>query len=176
MKANAFKQPATWRAIMAALALLVTSLSPAISLAASEPEFCEMACCMAEGHCCCAARKPWVKGRRPDGQPIIEQVQIRSQTCYSCAPPSPSNFISRETSRPAAHDFDLAQCQVFAYHNPLRAHHSIWFTPTPRLRSSSKSQSPTTQALARLQTHMLGTVRLDAPIRLSNHKETKWTK
>ena len=131
MKANAFKKPATWRAIMAALALLVTSLSPAISLAASEPEFCEMACCVAEGHCCCAARKPWVKGRRPDGQPIIEQVQIRSQSCYSCAPPSSSNFISRETLRPAAHDFDLAQRQVFAYHNPLRAHHSIWFTPTP---------------------------------------------
>lgn len=131
MKANAFKQPATWRVIMAALALLGASLSPAISLAASEPEFCEMACCVADGHCCCAARKPWVKGKRPDDQPLIEHFQIRSQTCYSCAPPSSSNFISRETSSPAAHDFDLLQRQVFAYHDPLRTHHSIWFTPTP---------------------------------------------
>jgi hypothetical protein len=130
MKANAFKKPATWRAIIAALALLVTSLSPAISLAASEPEFCEMACCVAEGHCCCAARKPWVKGRSPDGYPIIVPVQIRSQSCYSCALPSPSNFISRETARPATHVLDLALRHVFAYHNPLRAHHSIWFTPT----------------------------------------------
>jgi hypothetical protein len=131
MKANAFKQFATWRAIMAALALLVTSLSPAISLAASEPEFCEMACCVAEGHCCCEARKPWVKGKRPDGFPIIEPVQIRSQSCYSCATPSPSNFFSREISRPAAHNFDLAQHQVFTYHDPSWVHHSIWFTPTP---------------------------------------------
>jgi hypothetical protein len=45
-----------------------------------------------------------------------------------------------------------------------------------RRRSSPESQSTTTQALARLQTHMLGTVRLDAQIQLSNQKETKWAK
>jgi hypothetical protein len=131
MKAKAFKQPATWRAIIAALALLLTSLSPVFSLAASEPEFCEMACCMAEGHCCCAARKPWVKGRKRDGHPVIEPVEIKSPSCYSCAPSSSSNFISREIARPAAHDFDLARWQVFAYHTPSLPHHSIWFTPTP---------------------------------------------
>src|SRR5215510_4589737 len=130
-KGNPFKQLATWRAIMAALALLITSLSPALSLAAVEPEFCEMACCVAEGHCCCAARKPWVKGQNPNDHPVIEPVEIRSQSCYSCTPPSSSNFISREITRPAAHDFDLARRHVFAYHNPSRAHHSIWFTPTP---------------------------------------------
>jgi hypothetical protein len=131
MKANAFKQLATWRAVFAALALLVTSLSPAISLAASEPEFCEMACCVAEGHCCCAARKPWVKGQNPGDRPVIEPISIRSQSCYSCSPPSSSNFISRETTRPADHDFDLARRHVFSYRGPWRAHHSIWFTPTP---------------------------------------------
>ena len=131
MKANPFKQLATWRAIMAALALLVTSLSPALSLAASEPEFCEMACCVAEGHCCCAARKPWVKGQKPDDRPIIEPVEIRSQSCYFCTPPSSSNLISREMTRPAAPDFDLARRYIFTYHGPPRAHHSIWFTPTP---------------------------------------------
>src|SRR5262245_1726913 len=93
MKAKAFKQPVTWRAIFAAFALLLSSLSPALALSASEPEFCETACCVAEGHCCCASRKPWVKGRRPDGHPIIEPVEIRSQSCYSCAPPSSSNSI-----------------------------------------------------------------------------------
>jgi hypothetical protein len=131
MKVKAYKQSATLRAIFAALALLFTSLSPALSLSASEPEFCEMACCVAEGHCCCAARKPWVKGQQPDGYPIIEPVEIRSQACHACAPPSSSNFISREVVRPAAHVFDLSLLQAFGYHNPLRAHHSIWFTPTP---------------------------------------------
>jgi hypothetical protein len=131
MKAKAFKQLATWRAIFAALTLIFTSLSPALSLAASEPEFCEMACCVAEGHCCCAARKLWVKGQKPDGHPTIEPVEIRSQSCYSCAPPSGSNFASREIARPAAPAFDLSQRHDFGYHNPLRAHHFIWFTPTP---------------------------------------------
>jgi hypothetical protein len=131
MKAKAFKQLATWRAIFAAVALLITSLSPALSLSAREPEFCEMACCMADGHCCCAARKPWVKGQKPDGRPIIEPVEIRPQSCYSCTPPSSSNLISREIARPTAHDSDLARRHVFTYHNPSRAHHSIWFTPTP---------------------------------------------
>jgi hypothetical protein len=131
MKAKAFKQPATWRAVIAALALLVTSLSPSLSLSASEPEFCEMACCIADGHCCCAARKPWVKGQKLDGRPIIEPVEIGSQSCYSCTPPSSSNLISREIARPAANDFDLARSHVFAYHSPPLAHHSIWFTPTP---------------------------------------------
>jgi hypothetical protein len=131
MKANAFKQPAMWRAIFAAITLFVTSLSPAISLAAVEPEFCEMACCVAEGHCCCAARKPWVKGQNPNEHPVIQPVEVRSQSCYSCTPPSSSNFMSREIAHPAAHGFDLARRHVFAYHNPPRAHHSIWFTPTP---------------------------------------------
>jgi hypothetical protein len=131
MKANAFKQLATWRAIFAALALLISSFSPALSLLASEPEFCEMACCVADGHCCCAARKPWVKGEKPDGRPVIGVVEIRSQSCYSCTPPSSSNVISREIARPAAHSFDLARRHVFGYHNPSRTHHSIWFTPTP---------------------------------------------
>jgi hypothetical protein len=131
MKAKAFKQLATWRAIFAALALLFTGLSPAISLSASEPEFCEMACCVSEGHCCCASRKPWVKGQKPDGHPIIEPFEIRSKSCYSCAPPSSSNFISRDIARPSASAFNLAQPRDYGYHAPLRAHHSIWFTPTP---------------------------------------------
>src|SRR5262249_17634893 len=119
------------RGMVAAVALLVTTLSPSISLFASEPEFCEMACCIAEGHCCCASRKPWVKGQKPGDHPIIEPVEIKSQSCYSCAPPSSSNFIPREMARPAAQDFDLASHSVCAYHSlpPLR--HSIWFTPTP---------------------------------------------
>jgi len=130
MKANAFKQLATWRAIFAAVTLLFTSLTPSLSLSASEPEFCEMACCMAEGHCCCAARKPWVKGQKPDDRPVIGPVEIRSQPGCPCAAPSSSNFISRETARPAAHDFDLARRHVFAYHSPSLPRHSIWFTPT----------------------------------------------
>ncbi|HEU0180099.1 MAG TPA: hypothetical protein VFV58_38170 [Blastocatellia bacterium] len=131
MKAKAFKLSATWRAIFAALALLITSLSPALSLSAREPEFCEMACCVAKGHCCCAARKPWVKGQKSGDHHVIEPVEMAAQSGCPCTPPSSSNFISREITRPAAHDFDFARRQDFASGCPLRLHHSIWFTPTP---------------------------------------------
>ncbi|MBO0859333.1 MAG: hypothetical protein J2P21_12800 [Chloracidobacterium sp.] len=131
MKAKAYKQPGAWRAIFAALTLLFSNLSPAMSLATSKPEACEMACCMAKGHCCCAARKPWVKGRKTNGRIVIEAAEIKSQSCDFCAPSSSSNFISREIAQPAANDFGLARRHAFGYHNPLRAHRSIWFTPTP---------------------------------------------
>jgi hypothetical protein len=123
---------AMWRAAFAALVLLFSSLSPSLSLvAATEQDVCAMECCVAEGHCCCAMRKPWVKGQKPDGRPVVERVEIRSQSCCFSTPPSSSNFIPREMARPAAHNFDLARHQVIAYHNPPRAHHSIWRTPTP---------------------------------------------
>lgn len=61
------------RAAAAALALLLGWLGPVLSLAASESEVCMMECCVAEGHCCCAARKPWVAGQKPDGVPAVAQ-------------------------------------------------------------------------------------------------------
>ena len=132
MKANPFKQLATWRAILAALALLTTSLSPALSLAASaDLDVCAMECCVAEGHCCCAARKPWVKGHKPDDRPVVVPVEIRSQSGCPYTPPSSSSFLPRESARTTALDFDLARHPVLAYRSPLRAHHSIWSTSTP---------------------------------------------
>jgi hypothetical protein len=42
-----------------ALALLIGWLGPALPLAEGESEVCAMECCVAEGHCCCCARKPY---------------------------------------------------------------------------------------------------------------------
>ncbi|HKQ80233.1 MAG TPA: hypothetical protein VJ810_41455 [Blastocatellia bacterium] len=58
----------TWlrlRAAVAALALALGWLSVPLSLASWEPDVCEMECCIAEGHCCCATRRAYVKGREP---------------------------------------------------------------------------------------------------------------
>jgi hypothetical protein len=58
----------TWlrlRVAVAALALALSWLSAPISLAFWEPDVCEMECCIAEGHCCCATRHAYVKGREP---------------------------------------------------------------------------------------------------------------
>jgi hypothetical protein len=50
---------------MATLTLALAWLSVPLSLAAWEPDVCEMECCIAEGHCCCATRHAYVKGREP---------------------------------------------------------------------------------------------------------------
>ena len=132
MKAKNFKQLAVWRLILMALSLLFSSLSPALALSVSQQDICEMACCVAEGHCCCATRKPWVKGQKPDDRPIIEQIEITAPSgCLGAPPSSASNIIPREIAGPAATDFHIAFETVFSYHSPQRAHHFVWFTPTP---------------------------------------------
>jgi hypothetical protein len=58
----------TWlrlRAVVVALALALSWLSAPLSLFFWEPDVCEMECCIAEGHCCCATRHAYVKGREP---------------------------------------------------------------------------------------------------------------
>src|SRR5262245_29992207 len=97
MMAKKFKQMEVLRVVFLALSLLFSALSPVLALSASEQDVCEMACCMAEGHCCCAARKPWVKGQKPDGRPILEQDEIAAPSGCPCTPPSSaSNLIPRE--------------------------------------------------------------------------------
>src|SRR5215475_2592887 len=58
----------TWlrlRGMAAALALALGWISVPLSLATWEPDVCEMECCVAEGHCCCATRRAYVKGHEP---------------------------------------------------------------------------------------------------------------
>jgi hypothetical protein len=58
----------TWlrvRAAVAALALALSWVSLPLSLAFQEPDVCEMECCIAAGHCCCAKRHAYVKGHEP---------------------------------------------------------------------------------------------------------------
>jgi hypothetical protein len=78
------------RAAAAAFALLLGWLGPSLSLAASESEVCVMECCVAEGHCCCSARKPFVKGRAPgeDGQPVISENELRASCPPRCVQPA----------------------------------------------------------------------------------------
>jgi hypothetical protein len=53
------------RAAVALLALALGWISTPLSLASWEPDVCEMECCIAVGHCCCATRHAFVKGREP---------------------------------------------------------------------------------------------------------------
>jgi hypothetical protein len=53
------------RVAIATLTLVLGWASVPLSLAAWEPDVCEMECCIAEGHCCCATRRAYVKGKEP---------------------------------------------------------------------------------------------------------------
>jgi hypothetical protein len=97
------------RATVGAMLLLFNGLAAPVSLAASEPEFCSMECCVAEGHCCCAARKPWVMGQKTDGVPKIAPSQISSKCQYSCASSSKPSHSLRMIARPVARDQAFAK-------------------------------------------------------------------
>ncbi|MBO0726611.1 MAG: hypothetical protein J2P52_13495 [Blastocatellia bacterium] len=75
------------RAAAAVFALLLSCLSPALRLMANEPDVCGMACCVAEGHCCCAKRKHFVKGHVPgeDGRPAILENELKASCPLRCA-------------------------------------------------------------------------------------------
>jgi hypothetical protein len=75
------------RATAAMFALLLGWLSPVLPLTANEPDFCSMECCVAEGHCCCAARKHFVKGHVPgaDGRPAISEKELTASCPLRCA-------------------------------------------------------------------------------------------
>ncbi len=115
------------RAAAGAMLLLFNWLAVPVSLASSEPEFCSMECCVAEGHCCCAARKPWVEGQKPDGLPIVAQHQVSSKCPYSCAPSWKRGHSLRMIERPVAHDHLLAEKPSNSYDGSTPIHNSSWF-------------------------------------------------
>jgi hypothetical protein len=114
------------RAAVGATLLLLSALATPVSLASSESEFCSMECCVAEGHCCCAARKLWVEGQKPDGVPTLAQTQIISKCPYSCAPSSKPAHNLRVIERPVAHDHTLAETPPTSYCDPTLIHNSSW--------------------------------------------------
>jgi hypothetical protein len=81
---------ARFRAAAAMVALLLGWLAPVLPLMANEPDVCGMACCVAEGHCCCARRKHFVKGHVPgeDGRPAISENELKTSCPLRCAQPA----------------------------------------------------------------------------------------
>lgn len=125
------------RAAAGAMLLLFSVLATPVSLASSEPEFCSMECCVAEGHCCCAARKPWVEGQKPGDSPIVSQHQVSAKCPYSYAPSSKRGHNLRVIERPVAHDHVLAEKPSNSYGDSTPIHNSSWFAP-----SSPRSPPP----------------------------------
>ena len=89
--------------------LLIWIAVPAAMLAEhSTEDFCSMECCMAEGHCCCAAAKPFVEGKDYSDIAKFNSPEIGSACPCPVTPPSNSkitpNQIARTLSRVLAVD------------------------------------------------------------------------
>ncbi len=93
----------TWlhlRAAVAALALALGWLSIPLSLASWEPDVCEMECCIAEGHCCCATRRAYVKGHEP--KPGDVSITIETALTQPCPAGCGGAGISSQNNLPRA--------------------------------------------------------------------------
>jgi hypothetical protein len=95
----------TWlgvRTAVATLALALGWLSAPLSLAFWEPDVCEMECCIAAGHCCCATRHAYVKGREPKPGDVSVSVEtaLTSPCPAGCAA---SGISSQNNLQRAAH-------------------------------------------------------------------------
>jgi hypothetical protein len=89
----------TWlgvRAAVAALALALGWLSAPLSLAFWEPDVCEMECCIAAGHCCCATRHAYVKGREP--KPGDVSVNVETTLTNPCPVGCAASGISAQNN------------------------------------------------------------------------------
>src|ERR1044071_6432146 len=108
MQTNGQSRFASWRVLCAALVLLFGAMAPPIALAHSSPDdICTMACCVAEGHCCCKPRHAFVEGQLPDGKPRVAGTEVAAPCPQDCAAPSTtSTSFTRHALRPADHHLD----------------------------------------------------------------------
>jgi hypothetical protein len=93
----------TWlglRAVVVALALALGWLSAPLSLVFWEPDVCEMECCIAAGHCCCAKRHAYVKGHEP--KPGEVSVDVETALTIPCPAGCASSEISTQNNLPYA--------------------------------------------------------------------------
>jgi hypothetical protein len=115
-----------------ALALLIGWLGPALPLVEGDSEFCAMECCVAEGHCCCAARKPFVKGQVPgaDGRPVISDVELTASCPPRCAQPASG-----------IHHLQFHKAVVVKYAGVVGAAQAI-YARAPRFARSALADNP----------------------------------
>jgi hypothetical protein len=80
-----------------------------LSLAAQEPDVCEMECCVATGHCCCATRHAYVAGHlpKPDEVTLNFQTELTTPCPTTCAGATGSGQIYLPRAQHVASPFAL---------------------------------------------------------------------
>ena len=89
------------RAAFSILAILIGALAAPTALAMqTEENVCAMACCITEGHCCCKAKKAFVKGQNHDGKLSFTKAELAKPCPENCTNSSASaKRFSRDALR-----------------------------------------------------------------------------
>ena len=117
----------------AALIIFLGWVSVPISLASIEPLVCEMECCIAEGHCCCAVRRPYVKGREP--KPGVVSLTNETSLTNSCPTDCTASGVSAKNYLPRtvhtqAPILTLTSIPLDRYQSPLLLEHQLAAQPS----------------------------------------------
>lgn len=122
-----------WQAAFVLMLFLLSWSAAPVSLFATEPDVCSMECCVAEGHCCCAAKKLWVEGQNHGGIREIGSPEIQASCPCPVTPPSSVKTISRQTVRVVLHDLADETTNSLTQWTHPSLYHSLRFTPkSPR--------------------------------------------
>jgi hypothetical protein len=126
MKTKRRGRYASWRALLAALALLCGALAaPAALAGSSTADVCTMACCVEKGHCCCKPHHAYVEGQTADSNPRVAEAEIAAPCPEGCAAPSTfSPFFKRQSPGPVEHRIDLAAASLI-YWSPQISKSSV---------------------------------------------------
>jgi hypothetical protein len=102
------------RALCAAVAFALGSLSAQVFLASSAQDVCSMACCVEDGHCCCNPRRASVKGQAPDANPALTEAELVSPCPEGCTNSTASfSQATKKVQRPASHLADFSGPDLF---------------------------------------------------------------
>jgi hypothetical protein len=131
------------RAAIVLLTLALGWLSTPLALSAWEPDVCEMECCIAEGHCCCATRRPYVKGKEP--KPGEVAFNFETELTGPCPAACPVSGVSAKNklfsvAREQASLALFAAIQPVLYWRPILPDHQSTAQPSsPRSPPSSRA-------------------------------------
>ncbi|MDX2044362.1 MAG: hypothetical protein SF097_24345 [Acidobacteriota bacterium] len=127
--------------LRAAGALLIFLLSwiavPASMLVEhSAEEFCSMECCVADGHCCCAASKPFVEGKDYSDIPKLALPELTSQCPCPATPPSSSKIARGQIAQTHSRHLAVAEHSLPIYYR------EVTFYRSPQLSPNSSRAPP----------------------------------
>ncbi|MEW6209853.1 MAG: hypothetical protein AB1631_15925 [Acidobacteriota bacterium] len=121
------------RALIGAAAIMLgATLAPVALVARVDDDICAMACCIADGYCCCKPARASVKGKPRDGG--FANAEVSKPCPEGCLVSQAStNIFSRPSIQTATHPSILiAAVAIFSQRSPLARNDLCLASSSPR--------------------------------------------